>query len=213
MKTIPVTFNLRFDPEEDGEDPLARMHAILAQGGWGDDPVGLFLTQAYWQRLEDAEKVRADWEALTPEQRRDGLGIGEKLRRWAESGAPGVIRRPRSPHPFPEHPDMDTVYIIVSGEPSDADDHFVPGFYAVRVDPGLDDTQKADATLDAFHGKVGIACLDDFTIEVRTADGALLSGAESHENGSLSDKAEYIGDFDDPAHLPEAVRAALQRKD
>jgi len=104
---------------------------------------------------------------------------------------------------------MVPVYVIVTGEPSDSDDYFTPGFYQINVDPDLTDEQKADTALDIFHDNNGIACLEDFTITVFDADGKTLSGAESHEHGSFWNHGEYIGDFDNPEHLPPAVQAAL----
>lgn len=102
------------------------------------------------------------------------------------------------------------VYVIVTGEPSDSDDHFIPGYYHVQVDAGLTDEQKAEVALDHFHDNNAIACLDDFTILVIDADGKWLSQMEHYENRSLMDRhGEYIGDFDDLSHLPSAVQAAL----
>ena len=89
----PVTFNLEFHDEEDGPDPLVHVHALIARGECAEcaDPFGKFMTQAFWDHLERRTTARDEWDALTPEQRADGLGITEKLRQWAASGAPGVI--------------------------------------------------------------------------------------------------------------------------
>lgn len=104
---------------------------------------------------------------------------------------------------------MVPVYVIVEGEPSDSDDHFIPGFYEVKVDGDLTDEEKAEVALDHFHDNNGIACLDDFSIRVISEDGRWLPQMESYENRSLQDRGEYIGDFDDPQHLPSAVQTTL----
>jgi len=101
------------------------------------------------------------------------------------------------------------VYVIVTGEPSDSDDHFIPGFYLVQVDSDLTDEQRAEVALDHFHDNNVIACLDDFTIRVIDVEGKWLSQMERYDNRSLMERGEYLGDFDDLSHLPEAVRAVL----
>ena len=89
-----VAFNLEFYDEEDGPDPLVHVHALIARGECAEckDPFGKFMTQAFWEHLDRRTRARDEWDALTPEERADGLGITEKLQQWAASGAPGVIR-------------------------------------------------------------------------------------------------------------------------
>jgi hypothetical protein len=89
-----VTFSLYFHEEEDGPDPLAHAHALFARGECEgcEDPFSKFMTDAYWEHLEKRMQARDEWDAMTPEERADGLGITEKLQQWAASGAPGVIR-------------------------------------------------------------------------------------------------------------------------
>jgi len=95
-RTVQVTFALEFDDEEDGPDPLAPLHALFARGAYSEcrDPLGKFMSQAYWSYLEQRTQKQDDWDARTPEQRADSLGITEKLRQWAAMGGPDVIHEP-----------------------------------------------------------------------------------------------------------------------
>jgi len=55
-----------------------------------------FMSKAITAAAEKQAEAFLDWDALTPEERADGLGIDAKLRHWANSGAPGVVRPPGS---------------------------------------------------------------------------------------------------------------------
>lgn len=121
-----------------------------------------------------------------------------------------------------------TVYVQVSGEPSEDDDEDLPGVYAMGVtvvDPSgidlgcLNKAQEhaiAQAVLDEFHDQQGIECLDDFTIRLIMPSGADLREADDAEELSLilmgllniSTQVEHVGKLDDQ-DLPPAVRKTL----
>lgn len=107
-------------------------------------------------------------------------------------------------------------YVAVTGEPSDAEDDEIPGVYQLEVQlpspvdlaaltPAIE-TAIAKAVLDEFHESVGIACLDDFDIQVLLPDGTPISEADLGEDleAALSGfpvKATHDGSVD-PDELP-----------
>lgn len=83
------------------------------------------------------------------------------------------------------------VSVKVKGDPSDNDDEDVPGNYQVEATifdaphaPALTLAQAEavrEAALDAFHEKIGIACLDDFTIDVSFSEQFEAAGIDTPE--------------------------------
>lgn len=100
------------------------------------------------------------------------------------------------------------VTVTVKGEPSDEDDEGVAGRYEVDVTlfdvdeaPSLSRVQAEgvrEAALDAFHEKIGIACLDDFEITVSfrdEVDATAIGGGDPSEEevAAVDAQAEFVG--------------------
>lgn len=87
-----------------------------------------------------------------------------------------------------------TVAPVVPSEVLDPDDDEVAGIYAVRVPAMLPEGVQVGLALDAFHESVGIACLDDFEIEVvNPLEGKTLNESDGYE--SNRDKLGLTGEF------------------
>lgn len=92
--------------------------------------------------------------------------------------------------------------VVVTGEPSDADDQNIPGEYdlvvelarPVRLDAlsREDQWEIAREVLDCFHEKIGIAFLDDFQIDVVLPGGIRIHEEESIDTG-LVKRVDYCG--------------------
>lgn len=107
--------------------------------------------------------------------------------------------------------DMESVYVVVTGEWTDSEDEGVEGIYAVGVNPTLGSGERREAVLDQFHDHIGISVLDDFDIIVVDEKGQELDCLDDYENGSLAGEADFrgcIGQTD----APEAVSAIFASK-
>ena len=100
------------------------------------------------------------------------------------------------------------VYVVVTGEASEAEDESVPGVYLCHVEPSLTNEERSEVALDHFHQNIGIDCLDDFMITVVTADGDELPRMENYETGSKRSYGEF-GDYLNDDDIPAAVKAKL----
>jgi len=86
------------------------------------------------------------------------------------------------------------VNVLVTGDPSEAEDESYPGVYAHSaklsrlLEPGEVSPAAcgaiAEAVLNSFHEHQSVECLDDFEITVQIIDGSTISEMEnssSHE--------------------------------
>lgn len=101
-----------------------------------------------------------------------------------------------------------SLIVTVSGTPTDDDDQGVPGSYEVAarlqrpVEPSALSAPEAgalaEAALDAFHERIGIAELDDFSIAVTVKNGPDLIEMESADDHAddLVAGAEFVGKLD-----------------
>jgi hypothetical protein len=106
---------------------------------------------------------------------------------------------------------MENIYVVVTGDHTDADDEGVEGIYEVGVDANLGSGERCEAVLDQFHDHIGISVLDDFEIVVVDSTGQQLDRLDEYENGSLSNMADYNGGIA-PEDAPEAVAALYAGK-
>ncbi len=101
------------------------------------------------------------------------------------------------------------VHVVVTGDASNAEDHNVPGTYghAVRLLRPIDlaklspaqKSEIAELVLDEFHERQGIECLDDFIIEVRLVDGAVLEQLdEDLDDFDLVANVDHHGKIEGP---------------
>jgi hypothetical protein len=88
------------------------------------------------------------------------------------------------------------VYVRVEGTPSHPDDEGVADIYLVEVDASLDPNLRASAALDCFHEHIGIASLDDFSIQTFDAEGRELEEPDGQESYELGDRATFHGAAD-----------------
>lgn len=95
-------------------------------------------------------------------------------------------------------------YVIAEGEASEPDDSEVPGVYAFSLPQGYPAEHRASAVLDAFHTKIGIDCLDDFTFTVKDGDGNVIEEPDGAESYARSDEADFIGKVEAPAAFSPA---------
>lgn len=107
--------------------------------------------------------------------------------------------------------EMESVYVIVTGEWTDREDECVEGIYAVGVNPALGSGERREAVLDQFHGHIGIRVLDDFDIMVVDVQGQQLDCLDDYENGRLEEEADFWGSIG-TEDAPEAVAAIYARK-
>ena len=109
-----------------------------------------------------------------------------------------------------------TYFVSVTGEPTDPEDHVVPGLYAVEIDDTVDPDddpiapgQIAGAVLDSFHDHIAIGMLDDFEICVLDDEGNQIDQDEDYEEGSLEYLTEFLGSVEGD-DVPAAVLAFYQ---
>lgn len=107
--------------------------------------------------------------------------------------------------------DMESVYVIVTGDWTDDEDEGVEGIYAVGVNPALGSGERREAVLDQLHGHIGISVLDDFDIMVVDGQGQQLDCLDDYESGSMEDEADFWGSIG-TEDAPEAVAAIYARK-
>lgn len=105
--------------------------------------------------------------------------------------------------------DERTVYVVVTGNPSDEDDNGVEGIYEIGVSGHLAEGQGCEAALDQFHDHIGIGCLDDFRIRVLDGTGRDLDRLDEYENGELAGHAEYDGPIG-VDNAPDPVASAFR---
>lgn len=83
---------------------------------------------------------------------------------------------------------MALAIVMVTGLPTSFDDWNVAGSYEVFVDDEVPAEHLANAALDVLHGDVAISNLDDFSFEVRDADGAILNQADEVQDYAYIDR-------------------------
>lgn len=90
--------------------------------------------------------------------------------------------------------EMASVYVIADQIVGDHklhdDDGDVRGTYLIKVPAYLSEELKAEAALDMFHNKIGIASLEDFDITVAMT----LPRADNYDNGKLERLTEFGGE-------------------
>lgn len=93
---------------------------------------------------------------------------------------------------------VDTVRVLIHAsavaafEDLSDSDREIEGTYMVEVSAKLDQTQWADAALDAFHGSVAIDDESHFEFTVEDIHGEILVGCSGHRHASLMDEAELV---------------------
>lgn len=100
-----------------------------------------------------------------------------------------------------------TLYVVVRGQATDDEDAEVPGIYMATAPDHLSPEEQCEAVLDAFHGKIAIGMVEDFSIAVVDEDGASLPAMESYD-GSLEGAATFLGGIFH-GDAPAAVAARL----
>ncbi len=84
------------------------------------------------------------------------------------------------------------VHVHVSGEPTSDEDVGIPGTYEIEVRSGTPSDMIGEVALSVFHGKIGIAVLDDLEITAERVDGKPL---EDWTGSPLDADAERMGLF------------------